>query len=486
MVKNLGRVVGMSAYEVAVKNGYEESESEWLEFIKGEKGDTGLTGPRGEKGDKGDTGDPAPAESVQEAVNNYFAENPVEGLTEIEDGMITFPKISEGETQPLESIEIPDSALYKNLFDKDTMVIEGYAYLTSGDIGVFAGAKYAKIPVEANTQYAVSPLDNSASSYLGKTVAFYNSNFEKISAVSYDISQDTSKKGGTFITPDGTAYIVINLNIPNYTTIDRTDTLMVEIGDTCHDYVPYSNEGVEIDPNTYEITKLFGMGIADLTSRSTMKELVNSIANHNNALYPLKGLKWAVIGDSITEKNLRTSKNYHDYVAENTGIEVTNLGLSGTGYTCNYGSNLKIPERLDTIPDDVDVITVFAGTNDQAATLGTIDDDIANEVYTFYSRVKQTIAGIIERFPSIPLGVITPIPRSDDDSANLRVVEKSKAIKEVCKLYNVPCLDLNTGCGMFVFNSDFVSSFIPDGLHPNADGHKRLAKMIEPWLKSLV
>lgn len=38
---------GLSAYEVAVENGFEGSETEWLTSLKGEQG---------EKGDKGDTG----------------------------------------------------------------------------------------------------------------------------------------------------------------------------------------------------------------------------------------------------------------------------------------------------------------------------------------------------------------------------------------------------------------------------------------------
>lgn len=44
---------GASAYAVAVKNGFEGTETDWLASLKG---DTGDTGPQGEKGDTGDTG----------------------------------------------------------------------------------------------------------------------------------------------------------------------------------------------------------------------------------------------------------------------------------------------------------------------------------------------------------------------------------------------------------------------------------------------
>ena len=56
---------GASAYDIAIENGFEGTEAEWLESLKGsdgtdgakgDKGDKGDTGARGLKGDKGDTG----------------------------------------------------------------------------------------------------------------------------------------------------------------------------------------------------------------------------------------------------------------------------------------------------------------------------------------------------------------------------------------------------------------------------------------------
>ena len=47
---------GKSAYEIAVENGFEGSEEEWLESLKGEKGIQGEKGEKGDKGDKGDKG----------------------------------------------------------------------------------------------------------------------------------------------------------------------------------------------------------------------------------------------------------------------------------------------------------------------------------------------------------------------------------------------------------------------------------------------
>lgn len=46
-----------NAYEVAVMNGFEGTEEEWLESLKGDTGAQGEQGIQGEKGDKGDQGD---------------------------------------------------------------------------------------------------------------------------------------------------------------------------------------------------------------------------------------------------------------------------------------------------------------------------------------------------------------------------------------------------------------------------------------------
>lgn len=51
---------GKSAYEVAVDNGFEGSEEEWLESLKGPKGDTGQPGKDGDAGPPGKDGDEGP------------------------------------------------------------------------------------------------------------------------------------------------------------------------------------------------------------------------------------------------------------------------------------------------------------------------------------------------------------------------------------------------------------------------------------------
>lgn len=89
---------------------------------------------------------------------------------------------------------------------------------------------------------------------------------------------------------------------------------------------------------------------------------IYSVTNPNVKLW--SGKKWAVVGDSLTEHNSRALKNYHDFVAEKTGITVLNYGSSGTGYAKDKNTNSAFFQRINTIPTDVDIITIFGSGND--------------------------------------------------------------------------------------------------------------------------
>lgn len=65
---DLGRVVGYSAYELAVQEGYEGTLQEWLDSLKGADGAVGPAGPAGEQGEIGPQG-PAGEDGTQVSVS---------------------------------------------------------------------------------------------------------------------------------------------------------------------------------------------------------------------------------------------------------------------------------------------------------------------------------------------------------------------------------------------------------------------------------
>ena len=60
VIFNSDRFEGLSAYEVAVANGFEGTAEEWLLSLEGPRGVPGETGPTGPQGEPGAQGEPGP------------------------------------------------------------------------------------------------------------------------------------------------------------------------------------------------------------------------------------------------------------------------------------------------------------------------------------------------------------------------------------------------------------------------------------------
>lgn len=204
---------------------------------------------------------------------------------------------------------------------------------------------------------------------------------------------------------------------------------------------------------------------------------------------PWTGKKWAMMGDSVTEVNSRATKRYFDYIAEQTGITTVNLGLSGTGYKKAYNSNLPFYQRVDTIPTDSDVITIFGSGNDCSLTLGTPTDTTAD---TVCGCINLTIDGIRDRIVGANIGIITPTPwvQYPTTTANNNMDLYCDAIVEICRLKGVPCLDLYHCSNMLPWEESFRNAFYKhdegNGVHPDEDGHKLFAPRIKAFLDTLI
>ena len=81
-------VDGASAYDVAVKNGFEGSETDWLVSLHGAKGDPGERGEKGEKGDPGEQGLQGvpgekgdPGEPGKDGINGKDGKNGADGYS---------------------------------------------------------------------------------------------------------------------------------------------------------------------------------------------------------------------------------------------------------------------------------------------------------------------------------------------------------------------------------------------------------------------
>jgi lysophospholipase L1-like esterase len=210
-----------------------------------------------------------------------------------------------------------------------------------------------------------------------------------------------------------------------------------------------------------------------------------STGDSDPLLIRFQGKKWSVIGDSITE-NIYITQHYYDYIKQWQGITtVNNYGKAGTGFFKNYGANLKIPSRLTDIATDSDVITIFAGTNDVSEPMGTFGD--TDPAVSFYGALDYTFSTLINNFPDKPIGVITPIPRSDYWGSSNALQIRVDAIIQVAKKYSIPVLDLYRESGLRPWNTTNKGDMFynADGLHPNNAGHLQIAYKIHKFMLTL-
>ena len=213
--------------------------------------------------------------------------------------------------------------------------------------------------------------------------------------------------------------------------------------------------------------------------------------------------KILMIGDSITAGS-GTTKTYWSILDETLQPEsMTGMGVAGScvSATSDYGtSNSPLINRYTSIPES-DIITIYMGTNDYGheTPMGTIDDA---EDISFYGALNVIISGIRQAQPDAQLVWITPTHRYGFGTSKMlgtkftydylpngrgySLEDYVDAIKDVCAKYSVPVIDLFNLSGMDPSLSEVRTQYMPDGLHPNAAGHEKIAAIIASSLTSIV
>ena len=206
-----------------------------------------------------------------------------------------------------------------------------------------------------------------------------------------------------------------------------------------------------------------------------------------NSLY---GLMWNAMGDSITEGS-GTTRNYMSFIAERTGINCRNYGMSNTAIArrnSSYANDMCI--RYVDMDDDADIVTVFGGTNDHGNNIpiGQWGDDTPD---TLYGAMKILIEGLTNKYMGKKIGFILPLPKynigsgTDFSYPSASFKPYIDCIADSCKRYSIPYLDLYTESGIPVAMASARTAMIPDGLHPNAVGHELISFKIQRFLESL-
>lgn len=305
-----------------------------------------------------------------------------------------------------------------------------------------------------------------------KRFAYYDANKNLIGST-HDISaSDTTAQLGC---PSEAKYMLICVYMPG-TTLPQDNTPMANIMVTFwYSMADYQTHWKHI--KTIDSTPLCASSVAGLYA----------------------GKNWAVIGDSLTERNQRSNKLYHDFVREALGFNVTNLGVSGTGYKTredveNASINGAFYQRINTIPATTDVLTVFGSFNDltQGFDLGTVSDSgtstICGCMNTFFDNLFTT-------YPEIKLGVIAPCPWKEFNPTNTAASEYVNALANICANRSIPFLDLFHCSGLrpwersfrdIFYNQDAETNGDFHGTHPNEKGHELIGSKVREFIKTLI
>lgn len=215
----------------------------------------------------------------------------------------------------------------------------------------------------------------------------------------------------------------------------------------------------------------------------------------------LKGKTLLFLGDSITAGSGVSGKEetYWYRLGQKTGASRIGYGVGGTRIAeqqqpDSFEALGNFCTRAQQMQKTADAIIVFGGTNDYGhgdAPLGTPQDRTPK---TFYGALHTLILYLLNAYPTAQIVFLTPLHRvgETDRLYNERGMRLSgnlqtyvDIILAVCGEYGLPVLDLFRTSGLQPNVPIIKENFVPDGLHPNAAGHRRLAERLESFLKAL-
>ena len=201
-------------------------------------------------------------------------------------------------------------------------------------------------------------------------------------------------------------------------------------------------------------------------------------------------IKITCLGDSITQAvNLDSIENYQELAYPHVLQEaldashVYNLGIGGSSIG-RYWADAFV-DRYQDIPEDSDIILVMGGTNDGfCASLVEFGNSAERKKRTFWGDLDELMDGLIEDYPHAEVIFMTPLPNSLQDYLKTQhpyLISQDKfaeVTKELAREHGMEVIDLYNSNILDGHDKDNVLHFMPDGVHPNADGYEILGEHV--------
>ena len=200
-------------------------------------------------------------------------------------------------------------------------------------------------------------------------------------------------------------------------------------------------------------------------------------------------VKMAFIGNSITQGVYDKGKSDKQvsYVAQfnklmekvyGDTLEVLNAGVSGRTLTKHGPAPIwrepVFKEALEFVPD---ICLIALGTNDSKPGLY---DLVENEFYNDYQAMIDTFRSVNPKITFIaclppPIWEGHPYSASDPHNDTLLANHTIPFINAVAKANDIYVVDFHTS-----FEGEL--QYFTDHLHPNKEGHKKMAKVLFDWI----
>ena len=201
------------------------------------------------------------------------------------------------------------------------------------------------------------------------------------------------------------------------------------------------------------------------------------------------------LGDSITNGACATEKTCFVGLFQETypNAEITNYGIGGTRIAPQTQPSAEpiwdydFVARAKDMTPDADLIVVFGGTNDFGHGDAPFGEVGMQDKSTFCGAVYTLFNDLLLKYPYAKILVLTPLHRSEESNERgLTLSQYVQAIKEIATYFSFPVLDLYACSGMNPNVARVKETLMPDGLHPNEMGHKRLFELINAYIKNML
>lgn len=208
----------------------------------------------------------------------------------------------------------------------------------------------------------------------------------------------------------------------------------------------------------------------------------------NNSSLDFSNMKIACLGDSITE-GANGATPYPTFLKEILGAEeVINLGIGGSTICSDHDDGVSaMSDRMDKIPEDVDVVIVIGGTNDnfyQASwQFGFMDWETKGDE-TFCGDLQLLMRRFKWLFPDTKVIFFTPPSNTKIDelkAENPNLLPQSKYAEATVYIgaeEGISVVDLYNQNFLNAHDTTVAKQLLGDKVHPNTTGNQLLAERI--------